>query len=271
MTVRTSTSNRMWVIAACGGLAAAIGLGASPAAGSTWAREDLPGADEQHSGGPEASAVRGDAAALLRSSVRAARAYYKAEVKVARAQYDLSLTPARTNLRAALAGSATKVERAAAIADFQAAKKAAANALESAVAAAAAKRDAAIDSALAEYLVATGKSAVLEALEVYRNNAKMAAATLELALNSARAAYKTDTSDEREQLSDETGAATTAAERALAWARFEAATIDEQEAFRASVNSARATYRSALKKARSQFREATGMSTKRLAQLPFNI
>lgn len=271
MNVGQPTSNRFPMIATCAGLAAALVLGGAPASASTVAREEHPGTGAHSDAETRASAVRGDAAEALRSTVRAARAYYKAEVKVARAQYQLSLTPARTNLRAALADALTKAERAAALSDFQAAKRAAANARESAVAAAAAKRDAAIESALAEYLLATGKSAVLDALEVYRNNTKVAAATLELALNSARAAYKTDTSDEREQLSEQAGAATTAAERALAWAQFEAATIDEQQAYLEAVTSARATYLSALKKARSQFRAATGMSPKRLEQLPFRI
>lgn len=234
--------------------------GSSPALAEQPARSDRP-----------IYAVDSSASQNLRTQVQAARALYRAEERVATAQYELALTPAKSARDAALAQAESKADRRAAQIDFLAAQSGAQTALESALSAAAAKRDAAIDKALAEYLLATGKSAVLDALQEYQTATKLAAATLELALNSAKAAYKTDTSDEREDLDAEIAAATSAGERALAWAKYESATRDEQAAYRTSVNSARTTYRSALKKARSEFRATTGMSTKRLQTLPFRI
>jgi hypothetical protein len=220
---------------------------------------------------PELTSVRSDAAQQLRSSVRAARALYRAESRLARAQYDLSLTPALSALKSALKDAATTAERADAQDEYAAAKESAKSTLQAARTAAAAKRDAVIDKALAEYLLATGKADVLTALKTYKDATKLAGATLELALNSARAAYKTDTSDERGKLSDAIGDATSASDQAAAWQAFEVSTRDEQEAFTTSVLSARATYKSALKKARGEFRVATGMSTRRLEELPFKI
>lgn len=213
----------------------------------------------------------GQAADDLRAAVRGARAMYNAEVKVAKAQYELALTPAATALRIALDSARTKSERKAARAEYDAAQAAASSTLAGAKAAAAAKRDATIDKALAEYLLASGKSSTLDALRKYQTATKLAAATLELALDSAKAAYKTDTSDERDDLSKAIAAATTSDEQATAWASFEAATRDEQAAYRLSINSAGTTYNSALRKARAEFRKATGMSTKTLEQLPFQI
>lgn len=219
----------------------------------------------------ESVSTSGEAADDLRAAVSGARAVYNAEVKVAKAQYELALTPATTAMRLAMQSARTKADRKAAQAEFAAAQTAAASTLAGAKSAAAAKRDAAIDKALAEYLLASGKSTTLEALRQYQTATKLAGATLELALDSAKAAYKTDTGDERDDLSAAIAAATTSDEQATAWSKFEAATRDEQAAYRYSVNSARSTYDSALRKARSEFRKATGTSTTALEKLPFQI
>jgi hypothetical protein len=243
-------------------MCAVLLLGAPAAApAQTLARNDHPGFISIASGPAEE----------LRTSVRAARDLYRAEVKVAHAQYDLAMTPARSALQEALRSARTRADRRAAQAEFATAQTSARTTLDGATQAAAANRDATIDKALAAYLLATGKSAILDALREYQSDTKLAAATLELALNSAKAAYKTDTSDERDDLNAAIAAATTSSEQALAWAVFEADTRDEQTAYRESVTSARSTYRSALRKAQAEFRAATGMSTKYLQRLPFRI
>lgn len=241
-----------------------LGVGGGPltaAAGEPPTRSD----------GPQVRANSDEARSALRNAVKGARELYRAEVRVALAQYELALAPARNKLSADLLTAKSTTARRDAERLYTEAKRAARNTLDSARAAAAAKRDATIDKALAEYLLATGKADVVEALAAYKLATEMAGNTLKLALDSARAAFRTDTSDERADLMEALAEATTGAERGQANADYERGIADERAAYERSIAGARATYASAMRKARAAFRATTGTTPKKLAELPFQV
>jgi hypothetical protein len=233
----------------------------------------LPASADQatRSGDPDIVFLQESAEDLLRSTVRAARATYKVEMAAARAQRAKALAEPRAERAAALKQAETKTERrlarraygrssAPVIREYRAAKQAAQ-----------AKRNAAIDEALAEYLVATGRPEIADALKAYRAATAVAGDTLELALKSGRDTLKTDTADERAQLVTDLEDATTAAERRAAWLDFQAASVKDFRAFERSIASARATYASAMVEARREFKSVTGLSIRKLLKLPFTL
>lgn len=243
-------------------VAGLIGAGAIPANASTPQTTPQPS--------PSAT-LRQDPAGDLRRAVRGVRTLYRAEVAMARAQYRLTMAPARTARRAGLAEAASSAQRDAVAQTFAKNQKAAAETLAAAKTAAANKRDATISAALSSYLAATGQTQVLNALKAYRSAVKLAESTLSLALDSAKAAYRTDTADERSDLAAAIASGTSAAERAQAWREFSAATSDERSEYRHAVSRARATHKSALVTARAAFRAATGTPVARILRLPYRI
>jgi hypothetical protein len=220
---------------------------------------------------PDIIALQETAEDVLRSTVRSARALYTSEITAAKAQRATGLAAPRAELSTALKAAETKAERrlarraydrsaAPVIRDYQTAKQASQ-----------AKRDATIDEALAEYLVATGKPTIADALKAYRAATAVAGDTLELALKSGRDTLKTDTADERAQLVTDLEEAATDSERLNAWLDFQAASTDDRLAYERSIASARATYASAMSEARRAFKLATDLSIKKLLKLPFTV
>ena len=203
--------------------------------------------------------------------MRSARATYAAEIKAARAQRATGLAAPKAELAAALKLAETKAERRLARRAYARSAAPVIREYRTAKQASQAKRDATIDEALAEYLVATGKPTIAEALKAYRAATAIAGDTLELALKSGRDTLKTDTADERAQLVTDLEEATTEAERLDAWLDFQAASTDERRAYERSIASARATYASAMSEARREFKLATDLSIKKLLRLPFTV
>lgn len=243
------------------GLALVIGGAAAPASADQAAR----------SGNPDVAISQQSPGEILRGRAKKARAAYAAAIKTAKADRRAALVGPRATLAAALEAATTKAERRLARRTYA---RAAAPILEDYAAAklaAAVTRDAAIDEALAEYLVATGKAAFVEALEAYRLATEGARDTLKLALESGRNTFKTDTADERAQLMGDLEQAETESDRTEAWKDFVAAADDERSAHNTSIAAARAAYRSALAKARAEFKLETGITIRSLLKLPFKV
>ena len=209
--------------------------------------------------------------AVLRTTVGAARANYAAEIKAARAQRATGLAAPKAELAAALKLADTKAERRLARRAYDRSAAPVIREYKTAKQASLAKRKAAIDEALAEYLVATGKPTIADALKAYRAATAIAGDTLELALKSGRATLKTDTADERAQLVTDLEEASTDSERLNAWLDFQAASTDDRLAYERSIASARATYASAMSEARRAFKLETDLSIKKLLRLPFTV
>ena len=207
----------------------------------------------------------------LRTTVGSARATYAAEIKAARAQRATGLAAPKSELAAALKLAETKAERRLARRAYDRSAAPVIREYRTAKQASQAKRNATIDEALAEYLVATGKPTIADALKAYRAATAVAGDTLELALKSGRDTLKTDTADERAQLVTDLEEATTEAERLNAWLDFQAASTDDRRAYERSIASARATYDSAMSEARRAFKLATDLSIKKLLKLPFTV
>lgn len=220
---------------------------------------------------PQISALQRSAADSLKEAVAEARADYRAAVAEAREVRDEALASPRAERKRALKKADTKAERRAVRRAYRKAAAPIKQEYQTAKSAARATRSAAIDSALAQYLVTTGKPEIAEALAAYRSAAETAQETLDLALASSRAVYRTDTADEREQLLADLEQAASAAETADAWEDFVAACADERAAHAAAIAAARATYRSALKGARAEFRAETGITISSLLKLPFRL
>ncbi len=223
------------------------------------------------SGDPDIVALQETAEDVLRGSVRSARAMYAAEIKAARAQRATGLAAPKAELKASLELATTKAERRLARRAYDRSAAPVIQEYRTAKQASQAKRNATIDEALAEYLVATGKPAIAEALRAYRAATAIAGDTLELALKSGRDTLKTDTADERAQLVTDLEETTTEAERNEAWLDFQAASTDDRKAYQRSIASARDTYASAMSEARREFKLATDQSIKKLLKLPFTI
>ena len=223
------------------------------------------------SGDPDIVFLQESAEDILRSTVQAARATYKVEITAARAQRAKALAAPKAELASALKLAETKAERRLARRAYDRSAAPVIREYRTAKQAAQAKRNATIDEALAEYLVATEKPEIADALKEYRAATTIAGDTLELALKSGRDTLKTDTADERAQLVTDLEDATTEAERQAAWLDFQAASTDERQAYERSIASARATYASAMTEARRAFALETGLSIKKLLKLPFTI
>jgi hypothetical protein len=207
----------------------------------------------------------------LRTTVGSARATYAAEIKAARAQRATGLAAPKSQLAAALKLAETKAERRLARRAYDRSAAPVIREYRTAKQASQAKRDATIDEALAEYLVATGKPTIADALKAYRAATAVAGDTLELALKSGRDTLKTDTADERAQLVTDLEEAATDSERLNAWLDFQAASTDDRRAYERSIASARATYASAMSEARRAFKLETDLSIKKLLKLPFTV
>jgi hypothetical protein len=207
----------------------------------------------------------------LRTTVGSARATYAVEIKAARAQRATGLAAPKSQLAAALKLAETKAERRLARRAYDRSAAPVIREYRTAKQASQAKRDATIDEALAEYLVATGKPTIADALKAYRAATAVAGDTLELALKSGRDTLKTDTADERAQLVTDLEEAATDSERLNAWLDFQAASTDDRRAYERSIASARATYASAMSEARRAFKLETDLSIKKLLKLPFTV
>jgi hypothetical protein len=233
----------------------------------------MPAAADQatRSADPDIISLQETAEDVLRGSVRAARATYAAELKSAKAQRATGLATPKAELAAALKDAETKAERRLARRAYARSAAPVLGEYQTAKLASRAKRDAVIDEALADYLVATGKPTIADALKAYRAATSLAGDTLELALKSGRETLKTDTADERAQLVTDLEDATTETERGAAWLDFQAASTDERLAYERSIASARATYASAMTEARRAFRLETDLSIKKLLRLPFTL
>lgn len=223
------------------------------------------------SGDPDIISLKESPEDILRSTVRTARAAYAVEIKAARAQRAVGLTSPRAELAAALKDAETRAERRLARRAYDRSAAPVIKEYQTAKLALQAKRDAAVDQALAEYLVATGKQSIADALKAYRDATALAGETLKLALKSGRDTLKTDTADERAQLLTDLEETTTEAERLDAWLDFQAASTKDRKAYERSIASARATYASAMSEARREFKLATDQSIKKLLTLPFTI
>jgi hypothetical protein len=220
---------------------------------------------------PDIDALQETAEDILRSTVGTARALYSSEIAAARAQRDKGLAAPRVERAAALKAAESKAERRLARRAYARSSAPVIREYQTAKQASQAKRDATIDEALAEYLVATGKPTIADALKAYRAATTVAGDTLELALKSGRDTLKTDTADERAQLVTDLEEATTEAERSNAWLDFQAASTDDRRAYERSITSARATYASAMSEARRAFKLETDLSIKKLLTLPFTV
>lgn len=207
----------------------------------------------------------------LRAAARAARLQYARAVAEARSVRRAALAVARAKLRTALAKADRKAERRSARRAFAKAAAPIRAEYRASRRAAAATRDAALDEALADYLVATGKPALTEALKAYQTSTKMARDTLALALKSGTATFRTDTADERALLLADLEAADTEAQRVAAWRKFVAETADERAAHQTSIAAARSAYQSAMVRARTAFVATTGISITSLLKLPFRV
>ena len=247
----------------------AIGLSAALMSGALA----MPVAADQvsRSGDPDIISLQESAEDILLSTVRAARATYAAELKAAKAQRAAGLATPKADLASALKAAETKAERRLARRAYARSAAPVIREYQTAKLASRAKRDAVIDEALADYLVATGKPTIAEALKAYRAATSVAGDTLELALKSGRDTLKTDTADERAQLVTDLEDATTETERVAAWLDFQAASTDERLAYERSIASARATYASAMTEARRAFKLETDLSIKKLLRLPFTL
>lgn len=233
----------------------------------------LPVAADQasRSSDPDIVALQESVEDLLRATVTSARAVYAAEIKTARAQRSTALAAPRAERDAALKRAETKSERRLARRAYDRSAAPVIQEYRTAKAAAQARRNASIDEALAQYLVATGKPTIAEALKAYLAATAVAGDTLELALKSGRDTLKTDTADERAQLVTDLEDTTTDAERNDAWLDFQAASTKDRRAYERSIASARATYASAMSEARGEFKLVTGLSIKKLLKLPFIV
>ena len=220
---------------------------------------------------PEISALELTAEDTLRVAVRAARATYATEIAAARTQRATGLAAPKAELAVALKKAKTKSDRRLARRAYDRSAAPVIREYRTAKAAARAKRDATIDEALANYLVATEKATIADALKAYRAATAIAGDTLELALKSGRDTLKTDTADERAQLVTDLEEATTEKERLDAWLDFQAASTGDRVAYEKSIASARATYASAMVEARRKFKAATDLSIKTLLKLPFKV
>ena len=220
---------------------------------------------------PDIVALQETAEDILRSTVGSARALYSSEIAAARAQRDKGLAAPRVERAAALKAAESKAERRLARRAYARSAAPVIREYQTAKQASQAKRNATIDEALAEYLVATGKPTIADALKAYRAATAIAGDTLELALKSGRDTLKTDTADERAQLVTDLEEATTEAERLNAWLDFQAASTDDRRAYERSIASARATYASAMSEARRAFKLETDLSIKKLLTLPFTV
>ena len=220
---------------------------------------------------PQVSSLERSAADTLREAVAEARADYRKAVVAARGLRDEALAPPRAERKRALRKAVTKAERRAARRAYRKAAAPIKQEYRTAKSAAAATRGAAIDAALAQYLVTTGKPEIAEALATYRSATRTAQQTLDLALASSRAVYRTDTADEREQLLADLEQADSATELADAWEEFVAACSDERAAHADAIAAARATYRSARAGARAEFLAETGITITSLLKLPFRL
>jgi hypothetical protein len=223
------------------------------------------------SGDRDIISLQETAAEALRTTVGSARATYAAEIKAARALRATGLAAPKSELAAALKLAASKAERRLARRAYDRSAEPVIREYRTAKQASQAKRDATIDEALAEYLVATGKPTIADALKAYRAATAIAGDTLELALKSGRDTLKTDTADERAQLVTDLEEAATDSERLNAWLDFQAASTDDRLAYERSIASARATYASAMSEARRAFKLATDLSIKKLLKLPFTV
>lgn len=254
-----STAGRLVTI----GLSVALlsGAFAAPVSADQAARSD----------NPDIIALQETAEDVLRSTVRSARALYASEITAARTQRAAGLAAPRAELAAARKVAETKAERRLARRAYDRSAAPVIREYQTAKQASQAKRNATIDEALAEYLVATGKPTIADALKAYRAATAVAGDTLELALKSGRDTLKTDTADERAQLVADLEEATTEAERLNAWLDFQAASTDDRLAYERSIGSARATYASAMSEARRAFKLATDRSIKKLLKLPFRV
>jgi hypothetical protein len=220
---------------------------------------------------PQLTRFERTAAEELRESVDEARATYRSTVASARETRDEALAAHRSVRKRALKRADTKAERRKARRAYRRAAAPIKREYRTAKSAAAITRRAAIDAALADYLVATGAPEASAALEEYRSATETARRTLQLALASSWAAYRTDTADEREQLLADLEQADTRKEVAAAWKDYMKATADERAARAASVSAARKTYRSARAEARSGFREETDETVSSMLVLPFKL
>lgn len=220
---------------------------------------------------PQISSLERSAADTLKDSVARARADYREAVADARQVRDEALASPRAERTRALRKADTRAERRAARRAYRKAAAPIKQEYRTDKAAAAATRRAAIDSALAQYLVATGEPEMAEALAAYRSATENAQRTLHLALASSRAAYRTDTADERERLLGDLEQAGSAREIADAWDDFVAACAGERAAHAASIAAARAAFRSARAGARAEFRAETGITISSLLKLPFRV
>ena len=184
-----------------------------------------------------AAAVRSaDEAAqqVLSAAVTQARAAYAVAINEAKAERKADLVGPKAERAVALAAADTKAERRLAKRQYARAAAPVLKEYASAKAAAVATRDAAIEVALANYLAATGRPELASALRTYRDATTQARATLALALQTARATYRTDTADERELLLTDLEQAETAADRQAAWQAFLDGSQDERRAHQAS-------------------------------------
>ena len=211
------------------------------------------------------------AQAALREAVEEARAEYRAALAEARAVRDEALAAPRAERRTALRKADTRAERRSARRAYRKAAKPIKQEYRATRSAARAARKAAIQEAVADYLVTTGEPEVVDALRRYRTAVETAGQTLQLALASSRAVFRTDTADEREQLAADLEQAESPDEVTQAWADFVAACAEERAAHAAAVKAARATYTSALAKAREELEDETGMSRESLLRLPFSV
>jgi hypothetical protein len=247
----------------------AIGLSAALFTGALAV--PVAAAQVTRTGDPDITSLQESPEDILRSTVLAARATYALELKAAKAQRTAGLASPKAELEAALKQAETKAERRLARRAYARSAAPVIGEYETAKLASRAKRDALVDVALADYLVATGKPAIAEALTAYRAAASVAGDTLELALKSGRDTLKTDTADERAQLVTDLEDATTETERQAAWLDFQAASTEERLAYERSIASARATYASAMTEARRAFKLETDLSIKKLLRLPFTL
>lgn len=205
----------------------------------------------------------------LSTAVTQARTAYAVAIAEAKAERKADLVGPKAERAVALSAATTKAERRLAKRQYARAAAPIQDAYASAKSAAAATRDAAIEVALATYLAATGRPELATALRAYRDATAQARATLALALQTARATYRTDTADERELLMADLELAETATERQAAWQAFLDGSQGERKAQQASVRAARSTYFSAMRIARATFKADTGVSIRSLMRQAF--
>ncbi len=203
----------------------------------------------------------------LRASVEAAWQEFVIEISRAKAARRAALRAPRADLADALTSAGSRDERTSARQAFARTAAAPRAAYRGARAEATKQRIAAVDRAVDAYLDASGQGDVATAARRYRAAVAQADDTLRLALASSRASFRTDTADEREELTIALAGASTNRARDAAWRDFQEATADERAALRAATAAARATERSAVTKAARQFRSRSGHSVGWLAAL----